>query len=219
MNCTYLDAGAEGSAVRGRFVERSFKCRACERHYAAFDEVSHADFLNQMLYLDTKIFMTSLNLTYNDKMSMASSVEVRVPFLDRELAEFVAWNVPPDLKLKGVLRPTTKYIFRKAMQDVLPEEVLRQPKAGFAAPVDYWLAHELREMVDDLLSSKQIRDRGLFRPEVVRTLVDEHRSGTQDWSMQIWQFLTLELWMQMFLDGGARKLGEETIQSQQVATA
>ena len=78
-----------------------------------------ADFLNQMLYLDTKIFMTSLNLTYNDKMSMASSVEVRVPFLDRELAEFVAWNVPPNLKLKGFLRPTTKYIFRQAMRDIL----------------------------------------------------------------------------------------------------
>ncbi len=108
---------------------------------------------NQMLYLDTKIFMVSLNLTYNDKMSMASSVEVRVPFLDRELAEFVAWNVPPHMKLRGVLRPTTKYIFRKAMRDVLPAEVLRQPKAGFAAPVDYWLAHDLREMVDDLLST------------------------------------------------------------------
>ena len=118
-----------------------------------------------MLYLDTKIFMVSLNLTYNDKMSMASSVEVRVPFLDRELAEFVAWNVPPNLKLKGFLRPTTKYIFRKAMQDVLPAEVLRQPKAGFAAPVDYWLAHDLKEMVDDLLSPSQLRQRGLFRPE------------------------------------------------------
>ena len=129
-----------------------------------------ADFLHQMLYLDTKIFMTSLNLTYNDKMSMASSVEVRVPFLDRELAEFVAWNVPPNMKLKGFLRPTTKYIFRKAMRDILPREVLRQPKAGFAAPVDYWLAHDLKEMVDDLLSSAQLRRRGLFRPEAVQAL-------------------------------------------------
>ena len=72
------------------------------RHRADFAQVEDADFLNQMLYLDTKIFMASLNLTYNDKMSMASSVEVRVPFLDRELAEFVAWNVPPKLKLKGI---------------------------------------------------------------------------------------------------------------------
>ena len=73
---------------------------ACHRE--AFEQVHEADFLNQMLYLDTKIFMVSLNLTYNDKMSMASSVEVRVPFLDRELAEFVAWNVPPHLEAQGI---------------------------------------------------------------------------------------------------------------------
>ena len=126
-------------------------------HHAGFDRVREADVLHQMLYLDTKIFMTSLNLTYNDKMSMASSVEVRVPFLDRELAEFVAWNVPPNMKLKGFFRPTTKDIFRQAMRDILPDEVLRQPKAGFAAPVDYWLAHDLKEMVDDLLSPAQLR--------------------------------------------------------------
>ena len=174
-----------------------------------FDRVRDADFLHQMLYLDTKIFMTSLNLTYNDKMSMASSVEVRVPFLDRELAEFVAWNIPPEMKLKGLLRPTTKYIFRKAMRDILPREVLQQPKAGFAAPVDYWLAHDLKEMVDDLLSPEQLRQRGLFQPAAVQRYIDEHRSGRQDWSMQLWQFLTLELWMQTFLDGGARKFESE----------
>ena len=72
------------------------------RHRGRFDQVEDADFLNQMLYLDTKIFMASLNLTYNDKMSMASSVEVRVPFLDRELAEFVAWNVPPQYEAERV---------------------------------------------------------------------------------------------------------------------
>src|SRR4029077_20318793 len=121
------------------------------QHRAAFDRVSTADFLHQMLYLDTKIFMVSRSVPNHDKMAMASSVEVRVPFLARELAEFVAWNVPPRLKLKGLLRPTTKYIFRKAMKDILPREVLSQPKAGFAAPIDYWLAHDLKEMTDDLL--------------------------------------------------------------------
>jgi asparagine synthase (glutamine-hydrolysing) len=171
-----------------------------------------------MLYLDTKIFMTSLNLNYNDKMSMASSVEVRVPFLNRELAEFVAWNVPPNLKLKGFLRPTTKYIFRRAMRDLLPREVLQQPKAGFAAPVDYWLSHDLRTMVDDLLSPAQLRTRGMFNPSAVDRFVREHRSGRQDWSMQVWQFLTLELWMQTFLDGGAEKFKSEMI-PRYVATA
>jgi len=162
--------------------------------------VANADFLNQMLYLDTKTFMPSLNLTYNDKMSMASSVEVRVPFLDRELAEFVAWNVPPDAKLKGTLNPITKYILREAMRDLLPPEVLNQPKAGFGAPVDYWLAYDLREMTDDLLAGSQIKKRGLFRPEAVQAMVSEHRRGEKDWSMQIWQLLTLELWMQTFVD-------------------
>jgi len=144
---------------------------------------------------------------------------VRVPFLDRELAEFVAWNVPPHMKLNGWLNPTTKYIFRRAMRNVLPREVLQQPKAGFAAPVDYWLARDLREMTDDLLSPSRLRNRGLFRPEAVKRMVDEHRAGRQDWSMQIWQFLTLELWMQTFLDGGARKFESNVNLPAQVATA
>jgi asparagine synthase (glutamine-hydrolysing) len=205
MNCTYLDADQKSALYAPAFGNEILRSDPAVRHRDGFAQVQDSDFLNQMLYLDTKIFMTSLNLTYNDKMSMASSVEVRVPFLDRELAEFVAWNVPPRLKLKGFLRPTTKYIFRQAMKDVLPREVLTQPKAGFAAPIDYWVANDLKEMTDDLLSESRIRDRGLFRVEAVRAFVDQHRRGTQDWSMQIWQFLTLELWMQTFLDGGVPK--------------
>jgi asparagine synthase (glutamine-hydrolysing) len=204
MNCTYLDADQKLALYAPALQGEILGSDPAIRHRAGFAEVEGSDFLNQMLYLDTKIFMASLNLTYNDKMSMASSVEVRVPFLDRELAEFVAWKVPPKLKLKGFFRPTTKYILRRAMKDLLPREVLNQPKAGFAAPIDYWLAHDLREMTDDLLSESRIRERGLFRPEVVREFVDQHRSGAQDWSMQIWQFLTLELWMQTFLDSGVR---------------
>ena len=217
-NCTYLDEGQKSDLYAPEFRAEISVSDPASQHRAAFGRVDGADFLHQMLYLDSKIFMTSLNLTYNDKMSMASSVEVRVPFLDRDLAEFVAWNVPPRLKLKGFWKPTTKYILRKAMGDVLPREVLQQPKAGFAAPVDYWLAHDLKEMVDDLLSSSQIRKRSLFRPEAVRRYVEEHRSGRRDWSMQLWQFLTLELWMQTFLDGGAAKFEPEMIPSQ-AATA
>lgn len=217
-NCTYLDGYQKSQLYTSELASEAFTIDPACEHDAAFERIRDADFLHQMLYLDTKIFMTSLNLTYNDKMSMASSVEVRVPFLDRELAEFVAWNVPPSLKLKGTLRPTTKYIFRRAMRDILPSEVLRQPKAGFAAPVDYWLAHDIRGMVDDLLSPTQVRKRGLFRPEALQRFLREHRAGQRDWSMQIWQFVTLELWMQTFLDGGARKF-EADMLPQQMATA
>ena len=217
-NCTYLDGGHRSSIYTSAFAAQTFSLHAAREHVAAFERVKNADFLHQMLYLDTKIFMTSLNLNYNDKMSMASSVEVRVPFLDRELAEFVAWNVPPNLKLKGFLRPKTKYIFRCAMRDLLPREILQQPKAGFAAPIDYWLTHDLRTMVDDLLSPAQLGKRGMFKPSAVDRFVREHRSGRQDWSMQVWQFLTLELWMQTFLDGGAEKFESEMI-PRYVATA
>jgi asparagine synthase (glutamine-hydrolysing) len=219
MNCTYLDADQKSALYTAEMLHAVSDSDPCLRHWDSFRHVQNADFLNQMLYLDTKLFMPSLNLNYNDKMSMASSVEVRVPFLDRELVEFAAWNIPPDLKLKGFFRPTTKYIFRKVMKDVLPAEVLKQPKAGFAAPIDYWLAHDLGEMMDDLLSEARIRERGLFRPQVVRAYVEAHRSGAQDWSMQLWQFLTLEIWMRTFLDSAGRRENVGVARMPQVATA
>jgi asparagine synthase (glutamine-hydrolysing) len=209
-NCTYLDAEQKENLYTAEAREQVHGSDPLDQHRACFARSTHAHFLHQMLYADTKIFMPSLNLTYADKMSMASSVEVRVPFLDRELVEFVAREVPPGLKLKGGLRSTRKYILRKAMEPWLTREVLNQPKAGFGAPVDYWLANDLREMVDDLLSESQIKARGLFRPEVVRAYIEEHRSGRQDWSMQVWQFLTLEIWMRVFLDGEGRAMNSDS---------
>jgi asparagine synthase (glutamine-hydrolysing) len=167
------------------------------RHKSHLDRVSHADFLNQMMYLDSKMFMPSLNLNYNDKMSMASSVEVRVPFLDRAFVEWAACTIPPALKLHG---DQTKHIFRRAMQPLLPTEVLRQPKAGFGAPIDYWLSNDLRELVDDLLSPAGITKRGIFNPSTVQRYIKAQRSGRRDVSYQIWTLLTLELWMQIFID-------------------
>jgi asparagine synthase (glutamine-hydrolysing) len=169
-------------------------------HQTWAGRIAHADPLDQMLYIDAKTFMPSLNLLYNDKMSMAASIEARVPFLDVELVEWVVANVPPRMKLRGL---TTKYVLRKAMAPVLPAEVLRQKKAGFAAPLDRWLARDLQPMVDDLLSVDAVKRRGLFRPDTIRRLVDEHRRGTQDWSYQVWQLLVLELWQRTFLDAAA----------------
>ena len=172
-------------------------CRPAVRHLECFDRVADASHLNQLLYVDTKIFMPTLNLTYNDKMSMAVSAEVRVPFLDRELVEWVAWNVPPEWKIgKG----EKKYILRRAMAPLLPPEVLTQKKAAFAAPIDYWLANDLHDLVDDLLDAGRVKRRGFFRPETVNGWIREHRTGRRDWSMQIWQLLTFELWMRTFID-------------------
>ena len=210
MNSTYLDGAEKGRLYSPELRAALAASDPWSTHRAHFDRVAHADFLNQMLYLDAKAFMVSLNLTYNDKMSMASSVEVRVPFLDRELAEFVARHVPPHLKLHGFLRPRTKHIFRRAMQGLVPDAVLRQPKAGFGAPVDHWLAYDLREMQADLLSERRIRGRGYFDPAAVRELTEDHRSGRRDRSMQIWQLLTLELWLQAFVDRAPRAAAAES---------
>jgi asparagine synthase (glutamine-hydrolysing) len=201
MNSTYFDQAQRRqlySPALGLEIEQH---DSWIRHRAHFAQVSEADFLNQMMYVDIKTFMVSLNLTYNDKMTMASSVEGRVPFLDWELAEFVAQQVPPALKLRGHWRPTTKYLLRTAMRGILPEEVLHQTKAGFGAPIDYWLAHDLREMVDDLLCETRLRQRGYFEPATVQRLIHEQRLGLRNWSLQIWQLLTLELWHQIYIDG------------------
>lgn len=197
MDAVYLSETQKSDLYSEQTRQKVGNSDPMRQHQLYFDDVANADFLNQMLYVDTKTFMVSLNLNYNDKMSMASSVEVRVPFLDRELVEWTAENVPPSLKLR---HGTTKYALREAMRPCLPPEVLEQKKAGFGAPIDYWLTNDLRKMTDELLSEARIRGRGLFEPAVVRRYVHEHRVGRHDWSMQIWQLLTLELWMEAFLD-------------------
>ena len=117
--------------------------------------------------------------------------------LDWQFAEWVAANVPPTMKLRDGV---TKYTLREALRPLLPSEVLTQKKAGFGAPADRWVAHDLQPMIEDLLNEAALRRRGLFVPGAVRQLVNEHRSAQQDWSLQIWQFLTLELWMRTFMD-------------------
>jgi asparagine synthase (glutamine-hydrolysing) len=205
MNSTYFDEAEKRDLYSADMIIGLAGEDPWHQHRTHLDRVAHADFLNQMLYLDMKTFMVSLNLTYSDKTSMASSVEVRVPFLSRELVEWVAQEVPPSMKLRGLWNPTTKYLLRRAMAQRLPSEVLKQRKAGFGAPTDYWLTYDLREMVHDLLSTDRIKRRGYFKPRTVARLLDEHYSGRQEWSLQIWQLLTFELWLQGFVDNaGAR---------------
>jgi asparagine synthase (glutamine-hydrolysing) len=197
MNATYMDA-VDRAELLAPDLRASLHDQDVTRfHDEAFGRVTDTAFLNQMLYVDTKLFLASLNLTYNDKMSMASAVEVRVPFLDREIVDWVAQSVPPALKIRG---GQTKYLLRKAFEPAFPSEVLQQPKAGFGAPIGYWLTHDLREMVGDLLHPDRIRRRGLFDPAAVAAIVDEQRRGSVERSWNVWQLLTLEVWMQAFMD-------------------
>ena len=204
MNSTYITEADKSSLLRGEVWREMEAHDPWSRHLDHFSRVAGVNELNRLLYVDTKTFMTSLNLTYNDKMSMAASTEVRVPFLDTSLVEFMASEVPPSMKLHAGRRTTTKYLLRRAMEGVLPAEVLHQPKAGFGAPISGWITDELRPMIGDVLSDTRIEDRGLFEPAAVRRMIAAHRTGEQDSSLQIWSLLTLELWQQAFLDAAVK---------------
>jgi asparagine synthase (glutamine-hydrolysing) len=143
-----------------------------------------------------KTFLPCLNLDTTDKTSMAANLEVRVPFLNYELVELAA-RMPPDLKLRGFKR---KYILKRAAERLLPREVVWRRKAGFGAPLRSWLRGPLREMTQDLLSEERIRRRGQFRPQAVQRIVRENLSGREDYNLQVFQLLTLELWQQIFMD-------------------
>jgi len=200
QDSTYMDASAKSDLLTPGWRAEAATPDPFHRHRAIFDELAGADFLDQMLGVDLGTFMLSLNLNYNDKMSMAASVEVRVPLLDLPLVEYAFQHLTPDLKLRGNRRPVTKYALRQVLQGHVNDEVLKQPKAGFGAPHDHWLAHDLREMVDDLLSFDQIRRRGVFSPDAVRSRIEAQRAGQTDLAYPVWQLLTLELWMKSFMD-------------------
>jgi len=167
---------------------------AAHRQY--FARVKDVAPLNQLLYVDMKTFLPCLNLMTTDKTSMAANLEVRVPFLNKEMIELAA-RMPADLKLKGLKR---KYILKRAAETLLPHDVVWRKKAGFGAPIRSWLRGALRPMVNDLLSEETIRRRGLFRFKEVKRIIDANLSGREDYNLQVFQLLNLELWMRAFID-------------------
>src|SRR5204862_5611738 len=170
-----------------RDATRGLDAYVAHRNY--FARVKNAAPLNQLLYVDLKTFLPCLNLITTDKTSMAANLEVRVPFLNRQMIEFTA-RMPPKLKLSGF---KGKYILKRAMEKLLPNDVVWRKKAGFGAPIRSWLRGALRPLVNELLSDEVVRKRGLFRPEEVKRLIDLHLSGREAFSLQLFQLLNMEL--------------------------
>ena len=152
--------------------------------------------LNQMLYWEMKYFLTDHNLNYTDKLSMATGVEVRVPFLDTELVEF-STKIPPHLKMKGV---STKYLLKKMMERYLPNDIVYRSKAGFGAPVRQWILHDLEPTIDKYLSQKSIEKRGIFDYTQIQKLITDNKHGDIDASYSIWSLLAIESWCRQFVD-------------------
>jgi asparagine synthase (glutamine-hydrolysing) len=151
--------------------------------------------LNKMLYLDTKFFLADHNLNYTDKMSMAHGVEVRVPLLDYEVVRH-AGRLRVEDKQRG---PTTKWVFRKAMEGILPRDVIYRPKAGFGVPLREWMSKGLMPLVDEVLSEKSLAARGIFSPVAVRRLIELDRRGGIDAAYPILSMACIELWCRTFL--------------------
>ena len=152
--------------------------------------------LNRMLYLECKYFLADHNLNYTDKMSMAAGVEVRVPLLDPDLVAFAS-QLPLRYKQRGA---EGKWIFKKAMEGILPREVIYRPKTGFGAPLRTWLHGPLKEMVGDILSGDSLRHRGWFDAAAVGRLLEADRAGRVDAAYPLFAALCVELWGRMFLD-------------------
>jgi asparagine synthase (glutamine-hydrolysing) len=193
---TYFDDAARAQLYTSDLAAATCGADAYAEHRRYFARQKHADPLNRLLYVDLKTFLPCLNLAYTDKTSMAANLEVRVPFLNREMIDLTA-RMPPDLKLRGLKR---KYILKRALEKVLPRDLVWRKKAGFGAPIRAWLRGPLKPMVDDLLSTETIERRGLFKPAEVQRIINANLSGREDYNLQVFQLLTLELWQRQFMD-------------------
>jgi asparagine synthase (glutamine-hydrolysing) len=152
--------------------------------------------LDRILALEQRFFLSDHNLNYTDKMSMATGVEVRVPFLDRDLIEF-AQRIPLGLKQRG---REGKWILKKAMEPYLPHDVIYRPKSGFGAPLRHWMRYELRELLGHLLSAESLRRRGLFEPVAVQQLIARNDSGQVDAAYTLLALLCIEIWCRAYVD-------------------
>ncbi|MEP6692659.1 MAG: asparagine synthase-related protein, partial [Gemmatimonadaceae bacterium] len=207
----YLDADLDtlyfdNFAVFGRERQRELLAPELSADVAGIDPYAAAhrcmaasegaSLLQRFLYTDVKTYLHEL-LMKQDQMSMAASIESRVPFLDHQLLAFAS-ALPDEFKIRGM---TTKYILREAMRDHLPAAILSRKKMGFPVPVGRWFRGEYRGVVDDLVLGERAIARGLFRPDAVRRIAAGHASGRENHAQRLWSLANLELWHRIFVDG------------------
>ncbi|MFZ2088484.1 MAG: asparagine synthase (glutamine-hydrolyzing) [Desulfobaccales bacterium] len=153
------------------------------------------DPLNQVLYCDLKLYLEGDILVKVDRASMANSLEVRVPLLNRLLVEYAA-QLPHAFKLRGL---TTKFILRRALQGILPDSILKRGKKGFNAPVARWLAGPLKPLLEELLAPQRLKQQGLFNPDYVAALIKEHQARHRDNRKLLWTLLAFQMWYERWL--------------------
>jgi len=159
-------------------------------------ERSSGDILHRLLYTDINSYLIEL-LMKQDQMSMAASIESRVPFLDHPLVEYTA-RIPADQQIKGM---AGKFVLKEAVEDLLPHDIIYRKKMGFPTPWAYWLAGPQLQRIETLLTEPRSAARGLFRADAISRIFAEHRAGHRDHGNRIWRLLNLELWQRVCLEG------------------
>jgi len=157
---------------------------------------SHGDLLHRLLYTDINSYLIEL-LMKQDQMSMAASVESRVPFLDHKLVEFTA-KIPSGFSTEGM---SGKMILKQAVEDILPRSIVYRKKMGFPTPWEYWLGGPQLDELERMLLAPRSVQRGFFRPEVIKNIFAEHRARRRDHGNRIWRLLNFETWYRIMIDG------------------
>ncbi len=175
-------------------------------------ERSHGDLLHRLMYADINSYLIEL-LMKQDQMSMAASIESRVPFLDHELVEFTA-RIPARYSVAGM---AGKFILKQAVEDLLPKSIVYRKKMGFPTPWDYWLAGPQLDDLERMLLEARSTERGLFRTEAVKQIFAEHRNHARDHGNRIWRLLNLEVWLRVMIDGEGAEAVAAQLSSQPAA--
>lgn len=162
-----------------------------------FAESRSDDVLDRVMHVDIKLYMVDDLLTLTDKMSMAHSLEVRVPFLDQEIIEFME-TVPPGLKIN---RFTKKHLLKIAFEGLLPAEILHKEKKGFSVPLTLWFRDGLRSFVRSFLNKERIDELGYFNWEYIRNMVDDHFARKANYYIQIWSLIVFCVWHDIYIAG------------------
>jgi asparagine synthase (glutamine-hydrolysing) len=167
-------------------------------------EAKTGNWLSALQYGDLKNYLPLDILTKVDRMSMAHSIETRVPLLDHKLVEFAA-KIPPEMQIRDM---RTKHIFKSAMKGILSDNIIDRPKHGFAVPLGSWFRGKLDDFARDILLSSRSRQRGIFNPRYVETLLTRHSEG-RELELHLWTLISFELWCRRFLDSGNTKQQEQ----------
>jgi asparagine synthase (glutamine-hydrolysing) len=191
-----FDAAAKSTLYSDAFKSETTSGYAKSLLEPWFVRANGSGFVDASLLADLMTYLPNDLLVKVDIATMAVSLEARSPFLDHHVIEFAA-SLPEKFKLRGL---TTKYLLKKVLRKLLPSENLDRRKMGFGVPIGHWFRGKMQPFLREVVLSEKALNRGLFKPETVRQLIDQHTEGKRDYSHQLWTLLMLELWFQRFID-------------------